>query len=347
MPNLKPIEELAALINQVCGLSENWAKTCVYYCMATHELKLIDWMPALQLLAPPGSGKTQLMKVLMRLAYRVYLITCYDRMTSATLRNMLEKAKNRTAIIEEADLYPNRTELERYLINRASTATSALPITHQEKDSTGTTQWVTNRIFIPGATIIHDRHGLDDMAAERRAITVNIRKQKGKIFLKPSETQLKKLSLPKFGLGLLPDIFNAPETTGSGLDTWEPLIRVASSQNDDDWIGWVWGQVCEFNDRIADGQQYELELTAFKAVIRCFMDNAGMLLVKEPQPLKDITNIVKEEFPWVRPKTIGTTLRKLGFREFRPIGGITKLITTIEEIKKIAADIGYKDDFLA
>lgn len=134
---MMPVEQLADLINQVCGLVVNWGKTCVYYCMATHKLQFIDWMPALQLLAPPGSGKTQLIKLLIRLVYRPYPITCHDRMTSTTLRNMLEKARNRTAIIEEGDLYPNRTEIERYLINRASTATSALPFTHQKADSQG------------------------------------------------------------------------------------------------------------------------------------------------------------------------------------------------------------------
>lgn len=341
------VEELAELTNKVCGLSINWGKSSIYYCMATHKLQSIDWMPALQLLAPPGSGKTELIKVLVRLAYRPYPITCYDRMTSVTLRNVLKKARDRTAIIEEADLYPNRTELERYLINRASTATSALPVTHQKADSQGAIQWVTNKLHIPGATIIHDRHGLDDMAAERRVITVNIRKQKGRGFLKPNGALLKSVSLPNFGYGTIPSISNAPETTGSGLDTWEPLIRVASSLQDDHWLGWVWDQVAEFNDRIADGQQYELELTAFKAVIRCFIDNAGMLLTKDPQPLKDITAIVKEEFPWVKEKTIGTVLRKLGLRNFRNIGGKTKLITTTDELKKIAADVGYNDDLLA
>lgn len=340
------VRQLAELINQVCGLTINWGKACIYYCMATHKLQFIDWMPALQLLAPPGSGKTELIKVLSRLAYRPYLITCYDRMTSVTLRNMLKKARDRTAIIEEADLYPNRTELERYLINRASTATSALPVTHQKADGQGAIQWVTNKLHISGATIIHERHGLNDMAAERRVITVNIRKQKGRSFLKPDAAQLKSVSLPNFGYGTIPSIFNAPETTGSGLDTWEPLIRIANYLQDDVWLDWVWSEVAEFNDRIADGQQYELELTAFKAVIRCFMDNAGMLLIKDPQPLKDITAIVKEEFAWVKPKTVGTVLRKLGFCEFRNIGGTTKLITTLEQLKKIAEDVGYTDDLL-
>lgn len=344
--NQNPVEQLVALIGQVCGLNENWAKTCIYYCTATHELNLIDWMPALQILAPPGSGKSQLIKVLSHLAYQPYAFSCYDRMTSVTLRNMLEKAKSKTAIIEEADLYPNRTELERYLINRASTITSVLPYTHQVKDSTGTTQWITDRVFIPGATILHDRHGLDDMAAERRVITVEIRKQKCKIFLKPDEGQLQKLALPKLGLGLLPDTFSAPEVTGSGLDTWEPLVRCASFQQDEEWLSWVWGEVAQFNERLADGQQYELNLTAFKAVIRCLMENNGMLLVKDPIALKDITKIVKEEYPWVKEKSVGTVLRKEGFNELRNIGGTTKLITTDDQLRRIANDIGYKDDSL-
>ena len=115
--NQSPVDKIVELINQVCGLGENWAKVCLYYCLATHELHLLEWMPALQILAPPGSGKSQLIKVLSHLAYKPCMFSCYDKMTSATLRNMLEEAKNRTAIIEEADLYPNRTELERYLIN--------------------------------------------------------------------------------------------------------------------------------------------------------------------------------------------------------------------------------------
>ena len=341
------VEQLVTIINDVCGLNSKWAKTCIYYCMSTHELKNISWMPALQLLATPGSGKTQLLKVLARLAYQPYPITCYDRMTSVTLRNELEKARDRTAIIEEVDLYPNRTELERYLINRASKATSALPVTHPGINRYGALGYVTDTLHIPGGTILHDRHGLNDMAAERRVITVNIPHQKGVQFRKPDDKLLQSLSLPTFGLGEIPIEFSAPETTGSALDTWEPLIRIASYLQDDDWLGWVWDEVAEFNDRLADGQQFELEITSFKAVIRGFVDNAGMLMVK-PLALKDITKIVQEEYPWVKPKTVSTILRKLGFqhKEFRNIGGSTKLITTVKHLKKIAEDIGCQDDSL-
>ena len=87
------VEQLAELINKVCGLNINWAKTCIYYCMATCKLKFIDWMAVLDVVAPKGSGKSWLIDVLRRLCYKPYDICCHDKMTSVTLRNELENAK--------------------------------------------------------------------------------------------------------------------------------------------------------------------------------------------------------------------------------------------------------------
>src|SRR4030043_473510 len=108
------IEELVNTINKVCGLSSDWAKVCIYYCMATYKMKVINWMPVLDIVAQKGSGKSWLIDVLRVLCYRAYDITCHERMTSVTLRNELTKAKGRTAIIEEGNLFPNRRELENY-----------------------------------------------------------------------------------------------------------------------------------------------------------------------------------------------------------------------------------------
>ena len=87
------VQELAELTNRVCGMSINWGKTCIYYCMATHKLKVIDWMAVLDIVGPKGSGKSCLIDVLRRLCCKPYDICCYDKMTSVTLRNELENAK--------------------------------------------------------------------------------------------------------------------------------------------------------------------------------------------------------------------------------------------------------------
>ncbi|MFH1087156.1 MAG: hypothetical protein V1737_01050 [Chloroflexota bacterium] len=118
------MENLTALITKVCGLNENWGKTCVYYCMATHKLEEISWMAVLDIVAVQGSGKSQLMDILRQLAYKPHMVVCHDRMTSTTLRNEVAKAEKGTAIIEEGNLYPNRRELESYLINRVDKSLS-------------------------------------------------------------------------------------------------------------------------------------------------------------------------------------------------------------------------------
>jgi hypothetical protein len=345
------VEQLAELINQVCGLSINWGKACIYYCLATHKLKVINWMPVLDIVAQKGSGKSRLIDILRCLCYKPYDICCYDKMTSVTLRNELEKAKERTAVIEEGDLYPNRKELEGYLVNRVDKKrTSAIPITHQVDTKHGT-KWATDKFTVFGATIIHDRHEMVDMAAERRSILVDIKHRKGEHFFKPDKAYLKTLILPPFSLGKIPDFFVADEISDSALDTWEPLIRVAEGIDDMDWLVWAWEKVAEMSDRLSDGQQFEVEQVIFGALIQGYSEASGIGLMpnkitQDPLPLATITEIVKKQYPYIHPKTISTQLRKMGFSNIRNIGGVSKVITTLDEIKKIAAEIDYHDDKL-
>ena len=345
------VEQLADLINKVCGIGINWGKACIYYCMATHKLKAINWMPVLDVVGQKGSGKSCLIDVLRRLCHRPYDICCYDRMTSATLRNEFKKAKDRTAIIEEGDLYPNRRELERYLINRVDKRrTSAIPVTHQVDTKHGT-QWVTDKFEVFGATILHDRHEMVDMAADRRSIVVNVRHQKGKHFFKPDQAYLKTVTLPSFSFGDIPDYFIGNGISDSALDTWEPLIRIANGVADDEWLVWAWEKVAEMSDRLSNGQQFEMEQVIFGALIQGYYDMSGIGLMpnkiaQEALPLSVITEIVKKQYPYIHPKTISTQLRKMGFHNIRNIGGVFKVHTTLDNIKKIAEEIGYEDEKL-
>ena len=194
---------------------------------------------------------------------------------------------------------------------------------------------------------MHDRHEFTDLATDRRAITVNIKHQRGKVFVKPEEKLLNSLSLPPFNYGTIPEIFNVPETTGSALDAWEPLIRVANGLGDNDWLFWAWDKVVEMGAALTDGQQYELELVAFKGIIKGYNDSNGMLMVKDPLSLSLVTDFVRKEYePYIHPKTIATKLRNVGLKNIRNVGGDTKIFTTLDELKKIAKELGYQDDQL-
>lgn len=351
------VEELAMLINKVCGLAINWSKACIYYCMATQKIRNLNWMPVLEIVAPKGSGKSRLIDILRRLCNKAYDICCHDTMTKTSLRNELTKARDRTAVIEEGDLYPRRKELESYLISRVDrNRTSNVPVTQQVNSKDGVAIWVTEKPNVFGATIIHDRHEMVDMAAERRSITINIKQQKGKLFLKPDKACLKALKLPDVSLGEVPDYFTMEGTgiSGAALDTWEPLIKVAAGLGDDDWLMWALDKVIEMSDSLADSQQFELEQVIFGALVQGY-DGIGVVeglnatkIAQSRLPLTVVVDIVRKQSQYfdIQAKTIGTQLRKMGFNNIRPVGGRNKILTTLDEIKNIAKEIGYQDDSL-
>ena len=342
--------KLAKLMNEVCGINEFWAKTAIYYCIATHHLLEIEWMVALIILAPPGTGKSYLIDILRELCYKAHSFSCHKRMTAVSLRNELIKAEYKTAVIEEADLYPNRSELESYIISRVSRQKdSGLPMTVQQTAQTGEIIWKTISKSIPGATIIHDRHGLNETAAERRAITISVKHYKGRKFLKPSKEQIESLKLPQVALGNIPSSFNDPKATGSGLDAWEPFIRIANSLGDNEWINEAWKRVIEANEALADGQEWEIEMSMFRGLVAGYCeDKVGFLadsVSKNPLPLSVITNSVRQEYPWVAPKTIATYLRKLGF-DVHNKGGVFHIFTTPDQIKDVARELDYTDPMI-
>ena len=346
------ITTIADLLTAVCGMNENWAKTCVYYCMATHELSKIRWMPILDVVGMQGTGKSNTVHVLRAICYKPYDIVGHSRMTAATLRNELVKAEDATAVIEEGDLFPNRRELESYLINRtARDTTSRIAVTHLVEIK-GVHVWKTDTFGAFGATIVHDRNEMVDLAAERRSIVVNTRKQKGKAFRKVEKNDpiLKTLHLPPFSLGQVPAMFK--DVTGSALDAFEPMIRIADNVGDHDWLAWAHRRICDMTERLEDSQQWEQEQMIFSALIRAYADRTGMGLMdsdirNSPLPLQSVTDILNPlgKPAQYHPKTVATELRKMGFKDIRKVGGQSKIYSvTLDQLKGIAEELGYEDE---
>ena len=333
------IDDLVALFHDVSGLSEYQAKTCVYYAGATHHLIKFDWFPILAFIGPPSTGKSKAIDVMEKLCFMPHRITCHKSMTSAALRDDLVSSYMRTALIEEVDLHPNKKEVESFLINRVDKVrTSGLPVKEQIEMPNGVMEWRQRAKKVFGATVIHDRYSLSDLATESRAIVINTRRQQGTFIDVP-----KKLTLPRMSLGsIAQDIPN----NGRPFDTWKPLISIASGQNDYEWILWAEERIEEAGNDLKDGQVYEEQLRIFSGVIECYCDGSGLgLLVKEPLAIKLVVDRLQKEMPWLHPKTVARTLRKMGLT-VRQSSGTTKLFTTKEKLEKVAKEIGYEDDAL-
>ena len=313
-------------------------------------------MAILDLVAKQGSGKTECIKLLTPLCNKPYAFACHRTMTSTAFRNLLLKAKNRTAIIEEGNLYPNKKEIESYLINRVDKkGTASITTNQQVVTPSGAKRWRTESFHVFGATIVHDRLEMIDRAAERRTISINIKYSNKGQFLKAAEaTDLSKVETFKTGWGDMPFDYILPEVSGSAIDAWEPLIRIANHAGDKYWLDWAWGRLVEVKENLAEGEQFEIDHVIFGSMVKALLDSLGITLVKlqdahfkKPLPLSAVTKLVAaEQGEWMHPKAVSTQLKKMGIKNRRNYGGTSHIYTSLEEVRKVAENIGYNDDSL-
>jgi DNA-binding transcriptional ArsR family regulator len=334
------VSELVELLTKVSGLDANQAKTAIYYAAATYHIKIFDWFPVLAFIGPPGTGKSKALSLMSQLCCKPFWVSCHATMTAALLRDQLTPTNKVTAIIEEGDLYPNRKQLQGYIINRVDRIrTSSVLVKEQVETQSGVKGWRTVKKGAFGATVLHDRNSLDDLAAESRVITITTTYRSGN-FIEPP----KGLVLPQTVLGTVPDYFSQ---SGRAFDTWKPLIMIASGLDDEDWLNWTYIQIDEATKNLRDGHAYEEKLVIFAKVIEAFCDNAGMLLVKEPLTLdKNVTDpLRKTTMPHITPHLVRKTLERMGLTVKRR-SGTNKLYTSLDELKKVAKEIGYEDESL-
>ncbi len=210
------------------GLTENQAKTCVYYAVCTYHIRCegqppLMKLPTLCLQGTAGTGKTSAKEQLRRMVNGPKSI--HGR-TFATVRDELTDAI--TALIDEADNLPR---LEELLTHRHSIDTGTITVNHTA--SQGGYAPKNHDIF--GATIVCRRTPFADIAFRSRAIIIATQNRRGSYSL---------ISLNS-SLGNLARIteLKMQDTSDRISDTWEPVIAVARSLKDDEWLQYAEGEV--------------------------------------------------------------------------------------------------------
>jgi hypothetical protein len=233
------------------GLTQEEAKTVVYWALATHGLDVLDIFALLALYGKPGTGKSTILQIISKLVDAEFLSTT----TPAAFRDQL--AKHRIVLIEEGDSVNEELILKRY-----SKQSSVVEI--KDPSNIGYLP-VSGSIY--GATVLHKRYSFEELALQSRCITIETKGDKIRSDAKDFCT-IPLDDTDKDGLKEVWDDawsrFSHYQVSGRTANNWRPLIIVALALGDSDWIRYANEmQNLSKNELIEDGEFEPEQLVAY------------------------------------------------------------------------------------
>ena len=307
------------------GLTDEQAKTCVYYAAATYGLKQLDIFPILVFQGAQGTGKSDAIKTLEQLVYKPAKIVG-TKLSEATLRDELGKTREATAFFEEGDKLD-----EAMISNRYSRATAEQKF--KKELQTGWKQ-VKARYF--GATVLHKRKPFNDPATASRCIIIKTRHRGQRNWYVPGvEGGIRE------GLQELWDKSTKQpaelEYSGRAADVWKPLITVAMACGDIYWLVYCLDEIQKATESLKRGQQFEPDAMTVSALIALSHSS------QEVAPLVALSGIrenLKKEYNW-QPSSwaVGDMVRNFGF-EVKTSHGQQKVMVDKEKLAQVAKELG-------
>jgi len=292
------------------GITKEQAKTCLYYVIATYFLPdELELMPILAIIGPHGTGKTDLLMQLGKMACDARLI---GARTYPALRDKF--GKTTTALLDDAD---DITEAnEKILINRYSKADSII----EHKVNRGGALWINKKTDVFGATIITKRLPFKDAAVTSRSIIIRTQYKPGnykiKRFRNVHEVLVEKaanISLEEIG----------KPTSHRIENDWMVLQAIATYFKDKEWLAYSKKEMNAGTRLLKTGQSYEPEqatLLVFKEKIKLAKFSTGSLF-EEDIFIKDIKDDLRAHFDInLNVIQIEELLRGLGFKIVKPSG---------------------------
>lgn len=213
------------------GLTEEQAKTCVYYATATYGLEDLSIFPILVFQGALATGKSTAIKALKQLTYKPEDIG--TGLSRASIRDKLAKfAKNSVAFFEEGD-----GAAEDIISNRYSRETAATSVKRANPEG----GWHNQELSYFGASVLHKRRAFSDPATASRTIVIRTRYNPGDYHVTEVGQDVRDALK-----GLWAHSTRGPaelECTGRAADVWAPLIAAAQACDDIHWCIYALEQI--------------------------------------------------------------------------------------------------------
>ena len=315
------IDMTADSLQSVSGLAKEQAKTCVYYALMTYLLPTYpdDYLiPPLCFQGNSGTGKSQATKLMAKIVNEPVMLNGRGK-TFSDIALALHGVT--TALIEEADFKQPRIETQ--LIQMRTERRHKTQVIHRPPEQTP----------IPidnfGATILERRVPFSDAAVRNRTVTIKTVRRQGDF------REVSGIDIDGTGLASVADYVRQHpihmESSDRVMQCWRPLMEIAASLGDFDWIINLDAEYQKARKMLAVGDQYESEDVLIKAVIA-----AGG--ISEDVKLKEIREVLENNFnlKWSTQR-IHTTLTSLGL-ETNFDGKYDKLVGAGNILRQLATE---------
>lgn len=229
-------KDYTAILTGASGLTQEQASICIYYLLAACHLDTFSIFPILALQGPAGTGKTAAMEQMASLVKGKVV----DGRTEATIRDGLNSVP--LAFIDEAD---SVLMLEDILTRRYSRETSGQTVNR----ITSFGHYRPDKLNLFGATVLCRRRPFRDVAMRSRAIVIRTIPKPGRYYVQ------KEYDLLPLAQKIKPH--NDLETCNRVMDTWKPLLVMAKSLGDEEWLAFADKQIKRENRQLELNQSIE------------------------------------------------------------------------------------------
>ena len=303
-------------------------------------------------MAASGSGKNEVMSVVMHYSLEPRWITGSDETTKASLKEQLNGVG--TALIEEADRVP-----EGLLTRRPYKISGPLTVFKPFQAGKDNVAYFPQNYNLYGATILHRRLEFKDNAVRRRALIVRWKhlepkeiEEQGLVF-KKANTLTYSTSMAAITDIPLPDITGLSNSlkgiSNIAVDLWQGLLQIALLYNDYDWINdYAIPAMKVESDEIEATMNVEPGALVFRVMLTLLENyrNPGIPDQLRPISTVDIGKRLVSDYRREMSERQISGLFKTAGLESKYSGGYCKVYPTRESLKRAAKVFGVKDEMI-
>lgn len=346
---MKRILPLVDALMRASNLSENQAKTLIYYCLMTWSDEPKK-RPILVLDGESGTGKNDLMGMMYdwcrhetgEPGKRTEWVNA-DRMSEATLRDQL--ADKTTVFVEEADKTVDPAKSEGWYKIRYEETGRGKKYRRQTVNSRGYMISKEETHDHYGYTVLHVQNAFQSTEMDRRTLRVTIFKDNSRKY------KVIKVPINEVPMEIAEetdwDAEIEQEYSGSAWDVWLPLMRTAKTVDDTEWLEYARKQIDLKTQEDALSKVYEpkgIVLSEIIPLYRAALDKNVMPKLPNRIAITEVRKAIAERGYNYTEKQIAKAARDLGFRVYYPQNKAHIKVEGEELLKSIGARAGYCEE---